>query len=161
MNNYKPYKKPEVQYWPASKLDSIEATMSGGGGWGIQLKWEDNWIDYGYEGDYSLVISIVAGVIATVLTKNMGTTAQVSATVTSAIASQIVTNQITAIYYVRRVQHLYMLDGYTSEQAVWSLIGSAVKTDFYSDESRSNYIDTAEFNNIPTEYAYAISSLRW
>ena len=35
MNNMKlVYSKPDIQYWTAKELDSIEATMSGGGGYG-------------------------------------------------------------------------------------------------------------------------------
>lgn len=157
------YEKPEIEYWPAQELDAIVATMSGGsGGSGIRLKWDDNWVDSGSENGYALAISAVTTMLCTILTRNLATGEQVAASLVSSIAADIVSAGFATTYYTRRIQHLYMYAGYSAAGVdIWDLVGSAVKADYFSDSSHNNLIGSAEWNNVPSAFSYALSSLSW
>lgn len=161
MNSVRCYSRPQIQYWPASKLNAIEASMSGGGGISIKIKWEDYWVDAGSEGDYSFVVDAVVGVLVSIATNKMSTGTQILIELAANLATAIVDNNIKPTYYSRSVQHLYMLDGYTSAGEVWSLLGSAVKTDYYGDPAHTVFLGTLEWNNVPSMFAYALASLHW
>ena len=156
------YEKPVISYWPAEELNGIEAKMSGGGGGGVRLKWADNWVYSGSEGDYSLEIGIVATLVAAIATKNLTFSYQVGAGVAANIAGWFVSKSLPIIYYTQRVQHLYiyagtMVGGYEA----WDLVGSAVRAEYYGDASRSNYAGKIEFNNVPAMFSYMLQRLSW
>ncbi len=161
MKSTRCYLKPQIQYWPASKLDAIEASMSGGGGVSIRVKWEDYWTDSGLEGDYSLIVDVVLSVLVSIATKRLSSGKQILAELGVPLATAIVDNNIKPIYYSRSIQHLYMFDGYTSAGEVWSLLGSAIKTEYYADSAHTEFLGTLEWNNVPSMFAYALASLRW
>lgn len=158
------YEKPIIEFWSVSELDSIEASMSGGGGGSgtLRLKWADNWVNSGSEGDYSLEIGVVATVVAAIATRNLNFSYQVGSGVAAAIASWFISKSLPVIYYVRRVQHLYLYSGTAvGGYEAWDLVGSAVRTEYYGDASHSNYAGKIEFNNIPAMFSYMLSSLQW
>ena len=138
------YTKPNLEYWSAEKLNSIEATMSGGGGSGTGF-------GYTYEWDKSPRVSTTSlfdlltfltetaiSAIVAVATRNASLSVKIKGRIAGEVAKAIVSLGVDKVY-CRSTEYYYKAVP-RNPAGVPMVCGNAVMTEFFSDSGLTQSI---------------------
>lgn len=131
------YEKPTLQYWTATELDAVEASMSStGSGSGLRFEWDTSARTSTYSSFFTdYTVEFIAATIITVVTKNAKYISTKTENVINFIAGVLFGSTIKTAYYTNEEWLLKEQPLDPSYSGMGAVVGYVDITKVYADEA--------------------------